>query len=98
MAGDSGDHCLHNVCCLFVCLFVVHKGHRCIQGTWKWKHMIYGHFLSEFESLNNDSFVNFEILILGFEKCLRRWFCKFEMQNLNKIEVWKKKIGKGGSY
>ena len=45
--------------------------------------MIYGHFLSEFESLNNDSFVNFEILILGFEKSLRRWFCKFEMQNLN---------------
>ena len=73
-------------------MFVVHKGHKCIQGTWKWKHMIYGHFLSEFESLNNDSFVNFEILILGFEKCLRRWFCKFEMQNLNKIEVWKKKL------
>jgi len=58
--------------------------------------MIYGHFLSEFESLNNDSFVNFEILILGFEKCLRRWFCKFEMQNLNKIEVWKKKNWHGG--
>ena len=43
----------------FVCLFVVHKDHKCIQGTWKWKHMIYGHFLSEFERLNNDSFVNF---------------------------------------
>ena len=57
--------------------------------------MIYGHFLSEFESLNNDSFVNFEILILGFEKCLRRRFCKFEMQNLKKIEVWKKKLARG---
>ena len=45
---------------MFVCLFVVHKSHKCIQGTWKWKHMIYGHFLSEFEKLNNDSFVNFE--------------------------------------
>jgi len=43
---------------MFVCLFVV--GHKCIQGTWKWKHMIYGHFLSEFERLNNDSFVNFK--------------------------------------
>ena len=43
----------------FVCFFVVHKDHKCIQGTWKWKHMIYGHFLSEFERLNNDSFVNF---------------------------------------
>ena len=68
MAGDSGDHCLHNVCCLFV----VHKGHRCIQGTWKWKHMIYGHFLSEFESnLNKDSFVNFGSFVdLGFEEKL----------------------------
>ena len=45
---------------MFVCLYVVHKSHKCIQGTWKWKHMIYGHFLSEFEKLNNDSFVNFE--------------------------------------
>jgi hypothetical protein len=57
--------------------------------------MIYGHFLSEFESLNNDSFVNFQILILGFDHFLRSWFCKFEMQNLKKIEVWKKKLARG---
>ena len=42
---------LFTQCLLFVCL-----DHKCIQGTWKWKHMIYGHFLlSEFERLNNDS-------------------------------------------
>ena len=64
-----GQHLITNgVYIMFVCLFVVHRGDKCTQGTWKWKHMIYGHFLSEFESLNNDSFVNFEILILGFEK------------------------------
>ena len=30
------------------------------EGTKNWKHMIYSHFLSEFERMNNDSFVNFK--------------------------------------
>ena len=31
------------------------------EGTKNWKHMIYSHFLSEFERMNNDSFVNFKL-------------------------------------